>query len=262
VGNVQVLPDFFSPQLGNRRNILVYLPPSYSQTSARYPVIYMHDGQNLFDAATAYAGEWHVDETMERLSAQGMEAIVVAIPNMGVQRMAEYAPFDSPRFGRAKGHFYIDFIADTLKPAIDRAWRTWPDHDNTYIVGSSMGGLISLFGFFHRPEVFGGVGVLSPALWYADQAIYEYVIQQPLAPGRLYLDAGTRELSSRSDHLLFHVRSRRYYGSVRRMYRRLVQKGYRPIHQVRYVEEKLAHHEEAAWSRRLPGAFRFLLGGS
>ncbi len=258
-GLVLVRSQVYSPQLKNRRDLLVYLPPSYRGTDRRYPVLYMHDGQNLFDAGTSYAGEWGVDETLEFLSQEGLEAIVVGLPNMGGLRMREYNPFHDARFQPGMGHQYLDFIADTVKPLIDGRFRTRPERGYTGLMGSSLGGLISLYGFFYRPETFGLVGAMSPSFWFAHGAIFDYVSHQPHRPGRIYLDAGTRESSSPFSKFTFHARSRRFYGQVRRMYRRLVQKGYRPLHEVRYVEEKLAPHQEAAWARRLPAALRFLL---
>ncbi|MBZ0289052.1 MAG: alpha/beta hydrolase, partial [Anaerolineae bacterium] len=196
VGNVNVLPAVWSPQLNNHRDILVYLPPSYEASVQPYPVIYMHDGQNLFDRATSYAGqEWQVDETMEDLSRDGLEAIVVGIPHMGASRVQEYNPY--PAFRDGRGESYLDFITDTLKPMIDRQFRTQAGREQTGLIGSSMGGLISLYGFFHRPQAFGFAGVMSPALWIAGGAIYEDVESQPFVPGKIYLDNGTRESSAR-----------------------------------------------------------------
>jgi predicted alpha/beta superfamily hydrolase len=127
-------------------------------------------------------------------------------------------------------------------------------------MGSSMGGLISLYAFFHRSDIFGFAGVMSPSLWVARSAIFSTIENAAFAPGRLYLDAGTRELSSpESRSVTHHVRSRGYYAGVRRLYRLLVKKGYRPIQEILYVEEKWAGHNESAWARRLPKAIRFFL---
>jgi predicted alpha/beta superfamily hydrolase len=261
VGNVQVLKELLSPQLGNRRDVFVYLPPSYTQTEQRYSVIYMHDGQNLFDAATSFAGEWQVDETMEALSHEGLEAIVVGIPNMGARRLDEYGPFRDPQRGGGQGEQYLAFIVETLKPLIDRDFRTYPDRAHTGILGSSMGGLISLYAFFRYPEVFGFVGALSPSLWFADAAILPYLRQAPFTPGRIYLDVGTGEWGrTPGDHLLLYAFSRRL-ARFRRTRILLVQKGYQPGRDLLYVEELRALHHETAWARRLPGALRFLLGG-
>jgi len=260
VGNLKVLEGLKSPQLDNQRDVLVYLPPSYELGNQRYPVLYLHDGQNLFDAATSFSGEWQVDETMEALGQEGIEAIVVGIPNTGPTRLDEYSPFHEPRYGGGKGDQYLAFLVETLKPVIDADFRTCPGREHTGIMGSSMGGLISLYAFFQYSHVFGFAGVMSPSLWFAKEAIYSYVQEAPFIPGKIYLDAGTRE---HGDDKKFWSKvrnhSRRYYASVRRMQRLLVKKGYRPRRDLLYVEEKWAQHHEGAWARRLPKAMRFLL---
>ena len=262
-GDVRVLTDVYSPQLQNERNVLIYLPPSYVKGDDHYPVLYMHDGQNLYDPATSFAGEWGVDEAMEQLAREeGLEAIVIAIPNMGSDRIDEYSPFADPAQGGGKGHLYVAFIVNTLKPLIDAHLRTLPHRRTTCVMGSSMGGLISLYAFFRREDIFGFAGVMSPSLWFARGAIYHYVENASYLPGRIYLDAGTRELGGSRFALLKRARSRSYYASVRRLKRILVQKGYRPRRDLMHVEEKWATHSEAAWARRVPCAIRFFLTGS
>jgi predicted alpha/beta superfamily hydrolase len=259
VGEVKVLQNLMSPQLGNTRDISVYLPPSYHKGKRRYPVLYMHDGQNLFDAYTSYAGEWRVDETCELLAEEGIELIVVGLPNTGVQRMAEYGPFRSRGGDGGQGDNYLAFIIETVKPLIDSSYRTRPDRTSTGIMGSSMGGLISLYAAFRHAETFGLIGAMSPSLWFANTAIFPYVRRAALSEARIYLDVGTRE-GGRSpvDRLLLHASSRSYFGNVFRMNELLVAKGYRPGQTLHYVEEPLAAHNEAAWARRLPDALRFL----
>lgn len=259
VGNVRVLPGLYSPQLGNSRDILVYLPPSYEAGSQEYPVLYTHDGQNLFDEITSFAGEWLVDETMERLSHEGIEAIIVGIPNAGKERADEYSPYVDEKYGGGRGDDYLVFIIQTLKPIIEADFRVQKGPQNTGLLGSSMGGFISLYGFFRHPEIFGLAGIMSPSFWFADDAIYPFIAQTQFVKGRIYMDAGTREHSSRGRKVSNVIQSRRYYASVRRMHRLLAKKGYQPRRDLLYVEEKWAHHEERAWARRLPPAIRFLL---
>ena len=262
-GTVRVLPDLYSPQLDNRRPLLVYLPPTYhGEPAGRFPVIYMHDGQNLFDAATGYAGEWQVDETLNKLAEEGIPAIVVGLPNMGAQRATEYSPFVDRRFKQGgKGHAYVDFIADTVKPLIDSTFRSLPNREQTGIMGSSMGGLISLAAFFQRPEVFGLAGVMSPAFWFGDEAILDSVRQAPFSPGRIYMDVGTAEMAPPKRLFKFLPILRPSYRTAsQRMNRELIRKGYFPGETLLYIEEKGGKHNEAAWARRLPGAFKFLLG--
>ncbi len=262
-GTLKLLEGFHSPQLDNERDLLVYLPSSYERGNRRYPVLYMHDGQNLFDAATSYAGEWQVDETMEDLGKDGLEAIVVGVPNTGQSRLDEYSPFRHPGLGGGKGDQYLDFLVQEIKPLIDAEYRTRPGREHTGIMGSSMGGLNALYAFFYEPKVFGFAGVMSPALWFGKGAIYSYIEKADFTPGRLYLDAGTREHGGDSKFwITMLIQSRRYYASVRRMQRLLVKKGYRPRRDLLYVEEKWARHEEKAWARRFPEAMRVFLNGN
>jgi predicted alpha/beta superfamily hydrolase len=262
-GNLKIAQAVRSPQLNNERDVLVHLPPSYESSHKQYPVLYMHDGQNLFDERTSYAGDWQVDETMQLLGREGIEAVVVGIPNNGVHRLDEYSPFRDGHHRGGRGDEYLAFIVNTLKPMIDRDFRTLPDRANTATIGSSMGGLISLYAFFRYPEVFGLAGVMSPALWFAGDAVLQYVSHAPFHPGRIYLDAGTRELSDpRNEYPPWRARSRSYYASVRRLKRILVRKGYRLFQDIWHVEEKWAGHQESAWGRRLAPALRFLITGA
>ncbi len=245
-GNVQVLKAFHSPELDNERDIAVYLPPGYLGGHKRYPVVYMHDGQNLFDEATSFAGEWQVDETMERWSPRGMEAIIVGIPNAGPKRLDEYSPFVDRRGMGGDGDAYLDFIVHTLKPRIDADWRTLPGRSHTGTVGSSMGGLISLYALFAHADAFGFVGAMSPSCWFANHAIFRYIRERSYIPGKIYLDMGTSE-------------GRMMVEDARRMRALLRRKGYRSGHDLLYVEEQGAAHNEAAWAGRLGTALHFLL---
>jgi predicted alpha/beta superfamily hydrolase len=247
VGSIKQLDGVHSPQLGNSRHLLVYLPPSYGEGNGRYPVIYMHDGQNLFDPATSFAGEWAVDQTLEAASDQGMEAIVVAIPNIGPERTNEYSPFQDAKNGGGKGELYLRFIAETVKPLIDGDFRTLADREHTGIAGSSMGGLISLYGFFRFRHVFGFAGVMSPSLWFAGHAVMEWVQRQPFAGGRIYIDVGMRE-------------GEKTMADVMRLRDILQAKGYRNLHDLLCVVDTAGDHSERAWARRLHRELRFLLG--
>ncbi len=260
-GTLKVSRQLYSPQLDNRREIVVYLPPSYAAGDRRYPVLYMHDGQNLFDAATSYAGEWYVDETMEGLASQGIEAIVVGVPNNGPRRANEYIPFPWAELVDAQGELYVNFLADTLKPIIDRDFRTLPGREHTGIAGSSLGGLISLYAFFRRADVFGLAGVFSPALRWGKEGIFPFVQQAAFAPGKIYMDVGAAEgtgLVTGSAHTQRSFADH-YAQQVRRMNNLLRRKGYRSGETLLYVEEAGGIHHESAWARRLPDALRFLL---
>lgn len=245
-GRVQTLEPLRSPQRHNERSIYVYLPPSYDLGDTRYPVVYMQDGQNLFDAALSFAGEWGVDESIDRMSEDGVEAIVVGIPNLAAERFEEYSPFPDPKHGGGDGDSYLAFIADTLKPLIDARFRTRPSRTCTGILGSSMGGLISLYGFFARPHVFGFAGAMSPSLWYGGRRIFGVIEDAPPGEGRIYLDAGTAE----GDGTL---------KDARRMRELLARKGYVEGVNLGYVEDPGANHSEEAWARRFEATMRFLL---
>lgn len=248
VGRVLCLPQLHSPQLDNSRDILIYLPPSYDgEPPRRYPVIYMQDGQNLFDPGTSFAGAWEVDNTLEAGSRDGLEAIVVGIPNLGPRRADEYSPFRDEHAGGGQGDLYLDFLTDTVKPLVDRDFRTLADRTHTGIAGSSMGGLISLYGFFHRPDCFGFAGVMSPSLWFAGGAVLEWLERQPYAGGRIYIDAGLKE-------------GQRTVDDVAKLRDLLTTKGYRMLDDLLCVIDTAGDHSERAWSRRLRRELHFLLG--
>ena len=167
--NVKIMStDFAMPQLNRTRKIWIYFPPDYETSGLNYPVLYMHDGQNLFDATTAFAGEWEVDETLNNLAAQGKRVpIVVGIDN-GPERIAEYTPWTNPDYGGGDGDKYMQFIVETLKPYIDQHYRTLADWDNTGMMGSSLGGLISQYGSIKYQETFSKAGLFSPSYWFSD----------------------------------------------------------------------------------------------
>lgn len=249
-GALKVLRDFGSPQLGNRRDILVYLPPSYArETQWRFPVVYMQDGQNLFDSRTSFAGEWNVDGTIDAASNDGVEAIVVGIPNMGKERCSEYSPFDDPKHGAGRGDEYLAFVTDTLKPIIDADFRTDAAREATGIAGSSMGALIALYGFFRRADVFGLVGAMSPALWYGQREIFDFLEAGSHVGGRMYVDVGTKEGSEE-------------LRDVKRLRDRLLAMGYRHGDDLMFRIDLGGSHHESAWARRMEKQLKFLLSGS
>ncbi len=229
---------------GLDRELAVYLPPSYGEAGRRYPVLYMQDGQNLFDPKASFAGSWRVDRAMDWAAARRLEGIVVGVPNTGEDRIAEYSPFDDPEGGPGRGSEYVSHLAETIKPLVDRRFRTLPQRETTGVVGSSMGGLISLFAFFARPDVFGVMGALSPSLWFAERAIFGLLKAAPFEPGRLYLDVGGLEGTET-------------LANARRLRDLLHAKGYGA--QLRYVEDRGGKHEEASWGRRFRAALPFLL---
>ena len=200
--NVQIIDTaFLIPQLKRTRRIWIYLPDSYASTSKRFPVIYMHDGQNLFDDATAYSGEWGIDEYLDSLGKDANQCIVVGVDNGGTKRMNEYCPYDFSLEGIAPGHphnkaegsEYVDFIVKTLKPFIDKKYRTVKNKANTSIAGSSMGGLISLYAILKYPKVFGAAGVFSPALWIAPKIFEDIKSKGKKVSSNIYFYAGKQE---------------------------------------------------------------------
>ena len=158
---------FFIPQLNRARRIWIYLPEGYEKTKKEYPVMYMHDGQNIFDEYTAGFGEWGVDECLDSLIHAGKQACIVVGIDNGPKRLNEYNPFGFRDFGEGEGDGYLDFIVQTLKPFIDKKYRTLSSKENTIIAGSSMGGLISYYAMIKQPQVFGKAGIFSPAFWTA-----------------------------------------------------------------------------------------------
>ncbi len=260
-GTLRVLEGVYSPQLDNRRDIFVYLPDGHA-SGQRYPVIYMHDGQNLFDEALSFAGEWRADEVMQALEREGTAAIIVGVPNIGAERLDEYSPFID-RLSRGRGDLYARFLTETVKPLVDASFNTLPGRDHCGVMGSSMGGLISLYAFYAQSHVFGLAGVMSPALWFAQRAIFEWVQTRPFAPGRIYLDIGTAETMGLRrlplPRWLGKPPSERFVDDARALRDLLRTKGFRDGHNLLYVEDEGAPHHESAWSRRLPVALRFLL---
>jgi predicted alpha/beta superfamily hydrolase len=157
--------DIYMPQFNKNRVITVYLPPSYASGNRFYSVVYMQDGQNLFNDEEAFGGtSWRVGDTIDRMPIY-KQAIVVGIHNGEVDRIDEYTPFKRNKQG-GKGADYLRFIVETLKPFIDNNYRTLTPPEHTWLVGSSLGGLISLFGGLLHPSVFGKIGVMSPSIWF------------------------------------------------------------------------------------------------
>lgn len=192
---VRIIDTAFKiPQLNRTRRIWIYLPKGYATSSKIYPVLYMHDGQNLFNEQTAPFGEWGVDEALDTLQQKlGKECIIVGIDNGKDKRMTEYNPYDNPQHGKGEGKSYADFIAVTLKPFIDSKYRTKKGPENTFIAGSSMGGLISMYAIMQYPNVFGAAGVFSPSFWIAPQVMADAEQYTPATPAKIYLYMGGKE---------------------------------------------------------------------
>lgn len=200
---VQVYPTMLSiPGLNRTRGLRIYTPPGYATSTKRYPVVYMHDAQNLFDEYTSQLGEVNVDETMDELARSGqLEAIVVGIDRSGEPdhlwehpgRMTELNPWDS-QFGKGEGAQFTDFIVNVVKPLIDREYRTLPDRENTAMMGGSLGGIITHYAINQYPEVFSKAGIYSPSYFITGNAGARFYTAKPPRPdARLYFLVGGNE---------------------------------------------------------------------
>lgn len=179
-----------APQLNTTKKIWVYLPKNYAISNKEFPVIYMHDGQNLFDAKTSYVGEWNVDETLNSINAQ---VIVIGIEHGNDKRMDELTPYKNEKYGGGNADKYLDFIVSTLKPYVDKNYRTKTNANNTALFGSSLGGLVSFYGALKYPETFGKVGCFSPSFWFNRKEIFALMEQAKSFKTKIYLLCGDNE---------------------------------------------------------------------
>ncbi len=181
--------EIFAPELNIKKKIWVYLPKNYSNSEKKYPVMYMHDAQNIFDAKTSYVGEWEVDETLNKMNAQ---LIVIGIEHGNEKRIDELTPFKNEKYGGGNGTNYLEFIIKTLKPKVDSMYRTKSKAKNTALFGSSLGGLISFYGVLKYPEVFGKAGVFSPSFWFSDE-IYSLMKNSDTTKAKIFFLCGDKE---------------------------------------------------------------------
>jgi predicted alpha/beta superfamily hydrolase len=255
-GNIQQHPGFASRILHNQRDVLVYLPRRYRHSPRRrYPVLYLNDGQNMFDAATSFAGvEWGVDEAAQRLIAKRLiePIIIVAVANTGEDRIHEYAPtagaiYESvleEKRSRGLAKKYGQFLIEELKPYIDREYRTRPEAEFTGLGGASFGGLATLALGLWFPQNFNRLAVMSPAIWWDDCAIYRILdTLEKKPPLKIWLDTGTLEPG---------------WERARVLRDRLVARGWRLDDDLSYTEAEGADHSEAAWGSRFEAVLRFL----
>lgn len=259
-GDIRAHHRFHSPQFKNARTIMVYVPPGYDDTpDERYPVLYMHDGNNIFDAKTSATGvEWGVDEAAERLIAQGRirKVIIVGIHNTP-QRTKEYAPFKDVTYGGGLADAYLEFIIATLKPFIDKTYRTLPRREHTGLAGSSLGGLVSLYALFKHPDVFGYAGVVSPALWWAKRKIFPFLRKSEAPrPIRIWLDIGTEEGEPTGPLAEFT----KAVADCRRLADLLRAKGYQDQRHLHYEEVEGGRHHEMDWAARVDRMLLYFFG--
>lgn len=242
--NVYIIDEaFYMPQLDRHRRIWVYIPPEYRHSPHEYPVIYMHDGQNLFEEATAFGAEWGVDEVVDNMRNK---SIVVGIDNGGEKRGNEYTVDDTEEFGKAEGRPYLQFIVETLKPYIDKTYRTIPDRDHTFIAGSSMGGLISFYGALFYPHVFGTAGIFSPSFWIAPRTIEILRACAASNPGlvqHFYFYAGVKEGENVVENMEAVI-------SVMREY---------PEYTIELGLDSEGDHSETAWRSHYPFFYKWVM---
>ncbi len=246
--NVLIFDEaFYMPQLDKNRRIWIYLPAGYDDNDRHYPVMYMHDGQNLFDDDTSFAGEWGVDESLNQMFEEGYPGfIVVGVDNGSEERLNEYSPWVHDDWGGGQGGEYVDFLVNTLKPMIDSSFRTLPGRENTGIGGSSMGGLISMYATLKYPEVFSRALIFSPAFWFADDC-YQMARKTPLDQDfRFYFLAGGKEYGETDVPV-----------STKLMVDILIENGLKE-HQYEFIVDPKGKHNEAFWEKYFPAAARFL----
>jgi predicted alpha/beta superfamily hydrolase len=250
--NVHVLAPLAMPALDRTRTIRLYLPPGYETSKRHYPVLYMHDGQNLFDAATAYAGEWGVDETLNDLArTKGLELIVVGIDNGGTLRIHELNAWDNEKFGKGEGREYMRFVVEVVKPYIDAHYRTKSGRADTAIMGSSMGGLISHYAIAAYPEVFSKAGIFSPAYWLAPPIFDDPAESRLARDAKLYFYAGGKEGEKTMPGMSG------MQNDMNRMVDAVRKAGHPPRNLFVHVNPE-AQHNEAAWRAEFPKAVEWL----
>jgi predicted alpha/beta superfamily hydrolase len=257
--DVAIVGPLAIPVLQREREVAVYLPPNYhAEPDRRFPVLYMWDGQNLFDPATAFNVDWQVDLTCDRLIRAGEiePMIVVGVYNGGDKRLSEQSPWKDARLdANGEGHAFLRWVVSGLKDHVDNKYRTLTGPEHTGVAGSSMGGLTSLYAAYRYPLVFGRVAALSPAFWFARGQIFRYVAAQQRPVGaRVYLDCGERETAR------VHPK-RDFYKVAHSMVDLLRLQGFTDGEDLLWVSDPQGVHSEACWARRLGPALKFLFPG-
>jgi predicted alpha/beta superfamily hydrolase len=250
-GQLRKHEQFRSRFLRNQRDLVVYLPPGYDDQPWRsFPVLYLHDGQNLFDGATSFIPgmDWHVGQTADNLilSDAVQPLIIVGIYNVGKSRIYEYTPTKTPKLGGGRADRYAKFLIQEVMPFVQRQYRVVPDPSTTGMGGSSLGGLVSLYLGLKMPRIFGRLAALSPSVWWNQRIILRFAAAAPVEPRpRIWLDIGTRE-------------GPRIVQDVEQFRDILLQKGWRLGEDLHYQRVEGAEHNEAAWARRVGPFLQFL----
>jgi len=234
---------FKMPQLSRTRKIWLYLPEGYANNKKKYPVLYMQDGQNIFDNYTSGYGEWGVDECLDSLIKNGRQPCIVVGIESDAHRMNEYNPCNHVEFGKGEGKQYVDFIATTLKPFVDMQYRTLPEKENTIIAGSSMGGLISYYAMLKYPFIFGKAGIFSPSFWAADT-----------------IDQFTDSLAGKlNGKMFFYVGEYEGKEMVTDMMRFQEKVGKNSSAMIYSVIDKEGQHNEATWQKWFPEFYKWIM---
>jgi len=250
-GQLRKHDQIASRYLRNSRGVVVYLPPGYDeQPGRRFPVLYLHDGQNLFDGRTSYVPgmDWHVGESADNSirSGRAEPMIIVGIYNTGKTRIHEYTPTKVPKLGGGRADRYGKFLLNELMPFIQETYRVERGPGRTGIGGSSLGGLVSLYLGLLKPEVFGKIAALSPSVWWNHRVIVRFAqASMPEPHPRIWLDIGTRE-------------GPRIVDDVEMLRDALMQRGWRLGDNLHYQRVEGAEHNEAAWAQRVQPFLEFL----
>lgn len=246
--NVKIISEKFEiPQLKTTRRIWIYLPKDYETSHKKYEVMYLQDAQNLFDDATSYAGEWQVDETLNKIFEKtGKSLIVVGIDNGGEKRIEELSPYKNAKYGGGNGDNYVKFIVETLKPYIDKNYRTKSCKKHTTIGGSSLGSLISVYAAVKYPETFGKVLAFSSAFWFNAKELNEFISSSKvnLKQQKYYFIQGKHEDEDMEEQ-------------TNRVIENLKTKNVKPKNIFLKIDED-GKHNEMYWRREFEGAVLWL----
>jgi predicted alpha/beta superfamily hydrolase len=234
-----------------KHDFIVYLPPMYDeQPDLRFPVLYMQDGQNLFDPETSFVkgNYWHMGETADALTAADEiePLIIVGVYNTGEHRIDEYTPVEDRRLGGGQADAYGQMLVEELKPFVDRNYRTQPGAENCGLGGSSLGGLATIYLGLRYTRMFSKLAVMSPSVWWRNRAILRMVAQIKRKPDlKIWLDIGTKE-------------GPRALTDARELNKMLLKKGWVQGGDLFYMEVPDAEHTESAWAARVAPMLKFL----
>ncbi len=243
--------QFASKLMDEKHDFIVYLPPTYeAEPDRRYPVLYLQDGQNLFDPDTSFihGNYWRVGETADELIRTGAiePLVIVGIYNTGEHRIDEYTPIEDKRLGGGRADAYGQMLIEELKPFVDHQYRTLLGVENCGVGGSSLGGLVSMYLALRYAWVFGKLAAMSPSVWWRNRAILKTVAQIKRKPNlRIWLDIGTDE-------------SPRALPDARALNTALVKQGWKLNVDLSYLEVQGGQHNEVAWAQRVAPMLRFL----